>query len=171
MVPNVNCFTLIRFADEIHWFGEFYCWKHAGIAAKWSESTSFWTFFMTRNNLDYENGSIMSNQPTWRFFDWLLTKTRICLRVATEAKSTKAQFLEKTVPSWPRAAQNKPKNVKNIFSNCLALEELLLKNLATARTNAWFHEFSIFAPDLERPKCNFGGNRRFLAESYPGTAR
>ena len=88
------------------------------------------------------------------------------MRGATEAKSTKTQFLEKTVLSWQRAAQNEPKTVKNMFSTCLVLEEFVLKNLTTARTKACIQEFSMFAPDLERPKCNFGQNRSFLAESY-----
>ena len=167
----LNCFTLLRFADEIHLFGEFHRWKHNGIAAKGSESTSFWTFFMIYNNLADENGPIKSNQPIWRFFDWLLTKTKICLRVATETKSTKTQFSEEIVLSYQRAAQNKPKNVKNTYPTCLALEELLPNFLTTARTNAWFQEFTMFAPDLERPKCNSGGNHPFLPESYPSTAQ
>ena len=92
------------------------------------------------------------------------------MRGATEAKSTKTQLLEKIVPSWQRAAQNDRKHVKNIFSTCLDLEEFVLKNLATARTKACIQEFPMFARDLERPKCNFGGNRPFLAENYPSSA-
>ena len=115
----------------------------------------FWIYFVKNIDSTVQTTSITMKSSCWRYFDWLLTKISICLRVATETKSTKMEIWTKTLLSWQRAAKNKPKTVKNTSPACLVLEELLLKNLTTARTNAWFHNFSIFAPDLERPKCNF----------------
>ena len=131
----------------------------------------FWIYFVKNIDSTVQTTSIPTKSPTWRYFDWLLTKISICLRVATEAKSTKIQFWREILLSYQRDAQNKPKNVKNTFPTCLVLEELLADFVTAARTNAWFHEFAMFAPDLERPKCNSGGNRSFLPESYPDTTQ
>ena len=76
---------------------------------------------------------------------------------------------QSTLLSWQRAAKNKPKTLKNTSPACLVLEELLLKIVTATRTYARFQEFSIFTHDLERPKCNSGGNRSFLAEGYLNT--
>ena len=131
----------------------------------------FWIYFVKNIDSTVQTTSIPTKSPTWRYFDWLLTKISICLRVATETKSTKMEIWTKTLLSWQRAAKNKPKTVKSISPACLVLEELLLKIVTATRTYARFQEFSIFTHDLERPKCNFGGNRSFLPESYPNTAQ